>query len=100
MYVQLDRQFWADVPMCWDTCHSMFKHLSAMVGGYQLLMERRLFAVEGSPEYRCALVRWDGDNIQSRQRTMLLTTHEPQQMEAALLMLIKEAEQLLKERGI
>jgi len=76
----------------------MFTRLDTMVYGYQLVFESKLFNVEG-PSIRCLLLRWH-NNEQPRKREVLVSTTDHTQMEAALFMLINEAEQQIKEMQI
>jgi hypothetical protein len=55
-------------------------------------MERKIFATDG-PEYRATLIKWERDVVRiDQKRRVLLETTDPKQLEAALLMLISEAE--------
>lgn len=87
--------------MEWDKCEAMFKHLNKLIWGYQFQAERKMFQTEG-PEYRCTLVRWERTPMNSRdnRRTVLVATSDPAQMEAALYMLINEAEALAKANNV
>lgn len=87
LYAPLDRNGLDYLPMYWDTSQAMMKHLYHMSFGYQLRMERRMFALREHPEYRAVLLAWNNG-----KPTRLLVTGDPRQLEAALFMLIKEAE--------
>jgi hypothetical protein len=80
------------LPMEWDKSQDMFRYLNSLAWGYQLNMEKRMFATAGA-EYRASLIRWDNNGItRDNKRVVLLETSDPKQLEAALLMLINEAE--------
>ena len=96
LYAQVkDRGMW---PMRWEKCELMAKHLNRMTYGYQLHMERRMLFDAVHPEFRGVLVKWTPTAGMTRdmQREVLLETSDPEQMEAALFMLINEAEQAAK----
>jgi hypothetical protein len=97
LYAQVkDKSMW---PMKWAKCEDMFKYLNRMTYGYQLQIERRMLYDAVHPEFRGVLVKWvsvGGGNAMSTQREILLETCDPEQMEAALFMLINEAEQTQK----
>lgn len=72
-----------------------------MTFGYQLAFETRMIYSAIEPAIKCTLIRWeDGRNYAKtpagRQREVLLETSDPEQMEAALFMLINEVEQAVK----
>lgn len=79
-------------PMVWEECSDMHKHLNRMTFGYQLILEKKMFATQFGHEYRGALVKWAVVN-ETRVREVLLETSDVCQMKAALFMLINEAEQ-------
>jgi hypothetical protein len=92
LYGTLDEKQWFKLPMCWDKTQSMFDHLQRMGWNHQLTFEARLFNTEGAL-YRCVLIKWEGNGFtRDKRREVLLETTDPAQMEAALLMLISEAE--------
>lgn len=99
LYAQMNdyRNKHMDWPLDWEKCHDMHKYLNRIMWGYQLNIERRMFYSEVDPEYRCSLIRWEEhrmNNLDQRKREVLLETTDPAQMEAALTMLISEAEEL------
>ena len=69
----------------------MHKYLYKMTWSTQLTLEKKMFATQYSPEYRCTLVKWSVENG-VRVRSVLLETSDICQMKAALFMLINEAE--------
>ena len=70
----------------------MHKYLNRMAYGYQLILEKRMFATQFGEEYRGALIRYSTvDGVRARE--VVLETGEPSQMKAALFMLLNEAEQ-------
>ena len=97
LYAQVkDKGMW---PMKWEKCELMAKHLNRMTYGYQMHIERRMLYDAVHPEFRGVLVKWvsvGGGNAISTNREVLLETFDPEQMEAALFMLINEAEQAAK----
>jgi hypothetical protein len=101
LYAQMtDKSQW---PMKWEKCELMNKHLNRMTYGYQLHIERRMLYDAEHPEFRGVLVKWvsvGGGNAMSTKREILLETGDPEQMEAALFMLINEAEQASKNMGV
>jgi hypothetical protein len=84
-----DKSQW---PMKWEKCELMAKHLNRMTWSYQLGIERRMLFDAFHPEFRGVLVKWVPEN-DDKKREVLLETSDPEQMEAALLMLISEAEE-------
>ena len=97
LYAQMtDKAMW---PMKWAKCEDMFKYLNRITYGFQLQIERRMLYDAVHPEFRGVLVKWvsvGGGNAMSTNREILLETFDPEQMEAALFMLINEAEQAAK----
>ena len=95
LYAQVkDKGMW---PMKWEKCELMAKHLNRMSWSYQLNIERRMLFDTFHPEFRGVLVRWENNPItRDHKREVLLETSDPEQMEAALFMLISEAEQAVK----
>ena len=91
LYAEIRPSEWGSaVPMNWDKSQSMFHHLKKMTNpssGYQLVFEQRMFYSPLDKLFRCQLVQWRDDGL-VRKRDVLLETTEPEQMEAALLMLI------------
>lgn len=86
-----DKSQW---PMKWEKCELMHKHLNRMSWSYQLFIERRMLFDALHPEFRGVLIKWmSKDNAGNTARETLLETSDPEQMEAALLMLISEAEE-------
>lgn len=99
LYGQINRDLHV-LPMEWDKSEAMFKHLNKLTWGYQFQAERKLFQTDG-PEYKCTLVKWDRDmQRQMSKRTVLVSTSDPAQMEAALYMLINEAETQIKANNV
>lgn len=80
------------LPTEWGRVEGMFRYLDQMVDGYQLIVERKMFNIEGD-EYRAALVRWEHRQTPEHRRVLLVTTSDPKHMESVLLVLIREAEQ-------
>ena len=98
LYAPLSREGKWEIPMAWDKVDAMFKHLNKMVWGYQLQMERKMFAIEGA-EFRATLIRWESNSItRDNKRVVLVTTSEPSHMESVLLVLIREAETNAKQQ--
>lgn len=83
------------LPMEWDKCESMYRYLNKLTWGYQFIVERKMFQVEG-PEYRCILIKWSSGVsaavMQDKKREVLVETSDPAHMESVLFMLINEAE--------
>ena len=95
LYAQVkDKAMW---PMKWEKCQLMHEHLNRISWSYQLQIERRMLFDALQPEFRAVLVKWE-NNLLTRdmKREVLLETFDPEQMEAALFMLINEAEQAQK----
>jgi hypothetical protein len=97
LYAQVkDKTMW---PMKWAKCEDMFKYLNRMTYGFQLEIHGKMFATQDGPEHRGVLIKWVGNYgspVRDMQREVLLETGDPEQMEAALFMLINEAEQAAK----
>ena len=95
LYAQVkDKAHW---PMKWEKCELMSKHLNRTLFGYQLIIERRMLYDAEHPEFRGVLVKWKANSLtRDMVREVLLETCDPEQMEAALFMLINEAEQAAK----
>jgi len=96
LYAQVkDKAMW---PMKWEKCELMHKHLNSISWSYQLQIERRMLFDAVHPEFRGVLVKWTPNTSITRDmvREVLLETGDPEQMEAALFMLINEAEQAAK----
>lgn len=91
LYAQITGKTYA-LPMEWDKCDVMYRHLKSLTWGYQFVAERKMFQTAG-PEYRCALVKWVEDRtINERRREVLVETSDPEHMESVLFMLINEAD--------
>jgi len=98
LYAQIRPSEWGSaLPMNWDKSQSMFHHLQKMTNRtwYQLAFEQRMFYSPLDKMYRCQLVQWR-DDLGIKKRDVLLETTEPEQMEAALLMLIATFEDARK----
>ena len=96
LYAQVkDKAMW---PMKWEKCQLMHEHLNRISWSYQLQIERRMLYDAVHPEFRGVLIKWSPTQTMTRdmQREVLLETFDPEQMEAALFMLINEAEQAAK----
>lgn len=98
LYAEIkDKELW---PTAWEKCDDMFKYLHKMTWGYQFNIERRMLYDAVHPEYRGALIKW-GVQADARNghktRDVILETTDPKQMEAALFMLINEAEEQAKQ---
>lgn len=99
LYGQINRDLHV-LPMEWDKSEAMFKHLNKLTWGYQFQAERKLFQTDG-PEYKCTLVKWERTmNSRESKREVLVSTSDPAQMEAALYMLINEAETQIKANNV
>lgn len=89
-----DKSQW---PTKWEKCEDMFKYLNRMTYGFQLEIHGKMFATRDGPEHRAVLVKWVSNSItRDTKREVLLETGDPKQMEAALFMLINEAEAAAK----
>jgi hypothetical protein len=89
-----DKSQW---PLKWEKCEAMFKHLNRMTYGFQLEIHGKMFATQDGPEHRAVLIKWVNNSVtRDMKRETLLDTCDPEQMEAALFMLINEAEQAAK----
>jgi len=95
LYAQVkDKGMW---PMKWEKCQLMHEHLNRISWSYQLQIERRMLFDAVHPEFRGVLVKWNNNQVtRDIVREVLLETCDPEQMEAALFMLINEAEQASK----
>lgn len=92
LYSTMSKDTWGQMPMQWDKVQDMFRHLNSMAWGYQLDMEKRMFATSGA-EFRSTLIRWDSNGLtRDRKRSVLVTTDDPKHMESVLLVLISEAQ--------
>jgi hypothetical protein len=91
LYAQVkDKGMW---PTRWEKCEIMAKHLNRITYSYQLNVEKRMLFDAGHPEYRGVLLKWaPNSTTRDMVREVLLETGDPEQMEAALFMLINEAE--------
>jgi hypothetical protein len=102
LYAPLKKEVWGTaLPASWDKSQDMFKYLQSMTWGYQIVFESRMIYSAIEPAIKCLLIRWeDGRNVVKptgdKNREVLLETSDPEQMEAALFMLINEAEQAVK----
>jgi hypothetical protein len=85
LWAPLKPDIWKNVPDEWEVVISAHRFLQKYTLQYQLIMERSMFG--GGVEYRCVLVRWDGD----RTRNVILETTDPKHAESILAMLISEA---------
>ena len=93
LYATIDKKRWNEVPSEWDEVQDMFKYLHTMTYAHQVTFESRMFHSDDYPQYRCTLLRWTNNKItRDMKREVLLETSDPQQMKAALIMLISEAE--------
>ena len=94
LYAQVDKKRWDDIPSEWDEVRDMFQYLHKMTYAHQVSFESRMFHSDDYPQYRCALIKWNGNRVtRDMKREILLETSDPEQMKAALFMLINEAEQ-------
>jgi hypothetical protein len=96
LYAQVkDKGMW---PMKWEKCQLMHEHLNRISWSYQLSVEKRmLFDAGWYSEYRGVLLKWTPNSMtRDMVREVLLETCDPEQMEAALFMLINEAEEQAK----
>ena len=94
LYATIEKNSWEmALPPTWDKVRNMFDYLNRMAWGYQLTFETKMFATPG-PSIRCVLIKWESGGIarDMKKREVLLETSDPAQMEAALFMLISEAE--------
>jgi hypothetical protein len=93
LYAQVDKKRWDDIPNEWDEVRDMFQYLHKMIYDYQVSFEARMFSTPDTPMYRCTLIKWVGNRVtRDMKREVLLETSDPDQMKAALFMLINEAE--------
>jgi hypothetical protein len=100
LYAQVDKKRWDDIPSEWDEVRAMFQYLHRMVFNYQVTFEARMFNSGEYPQYRCTLIKWnDKRYTEANKREVLLETTDPEQMKAALLMLISEAEPEYKAKN-
>lgn len=97
LYVRVNNKM--DFPTQWDRVQDMFKYLNRMMYGYQIIMERKMFATREGGEYRATLIKWATSRSENR-REVLLETDNPEQMEAALVMLISEADTLAQAHKV
>ena len=83
-----------DRPLRWSTVESLWSHFNRVGGAalnYQLIWERSMFGgVAPEEQIRAHLRKWHRD-AQGSYPLPVLTTTDPQQMEAAIIMLIVEA---------
>jgi hypothetical protein len=79
-------------PLVWEEVQDMHKYLNKMSYSYQLVLEKKMLASQYGHEYRGVLIKW-GKVHDETKRVVLLETGDPEQMRAALFMLINEAEQ-------
>jgi hypothetical protein len=79
-------------PLVWEEVQDMHKYLNKMSYSYQLVLEKKMLASQYGHEYRGVLIKW-GKVHDETKRVVLLETSDPDQMKAALMMLISEAEQ-------
>ena len=94
LYAQVDKKRWDDISSEWDEVRDMFQYLYKMIYDYQITFEARMFSTPDTPMYRCTLVKWVGNRVtRDMKRETLLETSDPEQMKAALFMLIGEAKQ-------
>lgn len=95
LYAQVkDKSMW---PMAWEKCELMGKHLNRITYGYQVEIHAKMFVRNQTrsrvSEYRGVLIKWMPNAVtRDMRREVLLDTDNPEQMEAALFMLINEAE--------
>lgn len=101
LYGQIGKDRWSNLPHEWDEVQDMFRYLNRMTLGYQITFESRMFYSAIDPQHRCTLIRWESGGItrDMKKREVLLETTDPEQMKAALIMLISEAEQALKGKS-
>ena len=99
LYATIDKKRWDSIPAEWNEVQDMFQYLNRMTYGTQLTFESRMFNVQGSPPYRAVLIRW-AKTRDENQREVLLETSDPDQMKAALIMLISEAEPEYKAKKV
>ena len=99
LYARVDKEHW---PMEWEKCELMFNHLQRIVWGYQMTLARKMFATEGA-DYECSIIRWENGVSaavkQNKERTVLVISSDPKQIETTLFMLINEAEVQAKAAG-
>lgn len=101
LYAAIDKQLWGtQVPMRWDRVQGMFQHLNRMTWGYTLEFAAPMFNLPEHPPIQARLIKWESHGRPSNNRTVLVETTEPEQMQAALFMLINEAEAQAKAQGV
>ena len=101
LYATIDKKLWCtQVPMRWDKVQAMFQHLNRMTWGYQLEFASSMFNLPEHPPIQARLIKWESHGRPSNNRTVLVETTEPEQMQAALFMLINEAEAQTKAQDV
>lgn len=101
LYATIDKKLWGVyVPMRWDKVQVMFQHLNRMTWGYTLEFASSMFNLPEHPPIQARLIHWESSFPAASKRVVLVETTEPEQMEAALFMLINEAEAQAKAQGV
>ena len=101
LFASIDKQLWgARVPMRWDKVQGMFHHLNRLTWGYQLEFAAPMFNLPEHPSIQARLIKWESHSQTSSKRTVVVEATEPEQMQAALFMLINEAEAQTKAQGV
>ena len=88
-------------PLGLEEIEYLEKRLKHLNFNYQVGVEMRMFnTVEYAPLYRYVLVKWEHlASGQATNRTVLLETHDMEQMASALKMLVSIEETEMKQRS-
>lgn len=84
LYVKVNAIAW---PLGWEEVEYLEKRLRTVNASYRVMAERRMFALQDLPEYRFVLLKWERTSMENKG-TIVLETHDIQQMASALKMLI------------
>jgi hypothetical protein len=84
LYAKVNANAWK---FGWEEIESLEKMLRRLNPTYQVIAERRMFELQHLPEYRFVLLEWVRTSMNNKG-TIVLETHDIQQMVSALKMLI------------
>lgn len=84
LYAKVNANAW---PLGWEQIEYLEKMLRRLNASYQVIAERRMFELQDHPEYRFVLLEWVRTSMNNKG-TIVLETHDIQQMVSALKMLI------------
>ena len=84
LYAKVNANAW---PLGWEQIEYLEKMLRRLNASYQVIAERRMFELQDHPEYRFVLLKWERTSMKNKG-TIVLETHDIQQMVSALTMLI------------